>query len=285
LLAALAKGLGATPVFIQSFEVGNLQQLRQQCPYPLVQLMSADGGPWDRSDGPQRLDYAAMATPAGLARVAGYANAIGVQKNMVLRETASGALEATGLVSDAHAAGLAVHAWTFRAENAFLPAALRRGTEPAAHGDLAAEIQASAAAGVDGLFSDHPGIARAALEHSTAYAGQRRQFGRPIADFQAIQFKLADMATQLSAARALLHEAARLKDAGQPAAAWAGRAKLFASEMAMRVTTDAVQIFGGYGYMREYPVERLMRDAKVLSIYEGTSEVQRMVIARDLLHA
>jgi alkylation response protein AidB-like acyl-CoA dehydrogenase len=135
-----------------------------------------------------------------------------------------------------------------------------------------------------GVAAQSCGIARAALEHSTAYAKQRQQFGRPIAEFQAIQFKLADMATQLSAARALLHEAARRKDAGEPASAWAGRAKLFASEMAMRVTTDAVQIFGGYGYMREYPVERLMRDAKVLSIYEGTSEVQRMVIARDLLH-
>jgi alkylation response protein AidB-like acyl-CoA dehydrogenase len=136
-----------------------------------------------------------------------------------------------------------------------------------------------------GVAAQSCGIARAALEHSIAYAKQRRQFGGPIADLQAIQFKLADMATQLSAARALLHEAARRKDGGEPTSAWAGRAKLFASEMAMRVTTDAVQIFGGYGYMREYPVERLMRDAKVLSIYEGTSEVQRMVIARDLLHA
>ena len=136
-----------------------------------------------------------------------------------------------------------------------------------------------------GVAAQACGIARAALEHATAYAGERRQFGRPIGEQQAIQFKLADMATQLSAARALLHEAARRKDAGGPLRSWASRAKLFASEMAMRVTTEAVQVFGGYGYMREYPVERLMRDAKVTSIYEGTSEVQRIVIARDLLNA
>ena len=135
-----------------------------------------------------------------------------------------------------------------------------------------------------GVAAQACGIARAALEHATAYARERRQFGRPIGEQQAIQFKLADMATQLGAARALLHEAARRKDAGEPLRAWASRAKLFASEMAMRVTTDAVQVFGGYGYMRDYPVERLMRDAKVTSIYEGTSEVQRIVIARDLLN-
>ncbi len=134
-----------------------------------------------------------------------------------------------------------------------------------------------------GVAAQACGIARAALEHATAYARERRQFGRPIGEQQAIQFKLADMATQLAAARALLHDAARRKDAGEPVRAWASRAKLFAAEMAMRVTSEAVQIFGGYGYMRDYPVERLMRDAKVTGIYEGTSEVQRIVIARDLL--
>jgi len=136
-----------------------------------------------------------------------------------------------------------------------------------------------------GVAAQACGIARAALDHATAYAKERRQFGGPLAGLQAVQFKLADMATQLAAARALLHEAARRKDAGEKVGAWASRAKLFASEMAMKVTTEAVQIFGGYGYMREYPVERLMRDAKVLSIYEGTSEIQRVVIARDLLTA
>jgi len=134
-----------------------------------------------------------------------------------------------------------------------------------------------------GVAAQACGIARAALGHATAYAKERRQFGKPIGEQQAVQFKLADMATRLAAARALLHEAARRKDAGEAPRAWASRAKLFASEMAMQVTTDAVQIFGGYGYMREYPVERLMRDAKVTSIYEGTSEVQRLVVARDLL--
>ncbi len=127
------------------------------------------------------------------------------------------------------------------------------------------------------------GIARAALEHATRYAAERRQFGRAIGEFEAVQFKLADMATRLAAARALLLEAARRKDAGEPARRWAAMAKLFASETAMWVATQAVQIFGGYGYMRDYPVERLMRDAKATEIYEGTSEIQRLVIGRDLL--
>lgn len=129
------------------------------------------------------------------------------------------------------------------------------------------------------------GIARAALEASVAYARERRQFGRPLADFQAIQFKLADMGTRIDAARALAHQVARMTDQrpDERVTAWSAKAKLFASETAMWVTTQAVQIFGGYGYMRDYPVERLFRDAKVTEIYEGTSEVQRIVIARDLL--
>jgi alkylation response protein AidB-like acyl-CoA dehydrogenase len=126
------------------------------------------------------------------------------------------------------------------------------------------------------------GIAQAALEHAVAYAGERHQFGRPIRDFQGIQFKLADMATRVEAARALLHRAAAVKADGGRVTQLASMAKLFASETAMYVTTEAVQVFGGYGYMKEYPVERLFRDAKVTEIYEGTSEIQRTVIGRDL---
>lgn len=134
-----------------------------------------------------------------------------------------------------------------------------------------------------GVAAQACGIARAALEHATRYAAERRQFGRAIAEFEGLQFKLADMATRLAAARALLHEAARRRDAGGPATHWAAMAKLCASETAMWVTTQAVQVFGGYGFMRDYPVERLMRDAKATEIYEGTSEIQRLVIARQLL--
>ncbi|MEK6610162.1 MAG: acyl-CoA dehydrogenase family protein, partial [Gemmatimonadota bacterium] len=134
-----------------------------------------------------------------------------------------------------------------------------------------------------GVGAQACGIARSALEHAVAYARQRKQFGEAIAQYQAIQFKLATMATELAAARALLYEAARRHDAGDQSAAWASMAKLFAGEMVMRVTTEAVQVFGGYGYMRDYPVERLMRDAKVITIYEGTSEIQRVIIARQLL--
>lgn len=127
------------------------------------------------------------------------------------------------------------------------------------------------------------GIARAALEHALAYARERRQFGKPIAEQQAIQFMLADMASDVEAARLLTWEAAWLLDQGKRNTLVSSHAKRFAADMAMRATTDAVQIFGGYGYSREYPVEKLMRDAKLIQIYEGTSQIQRLVIARELL--
>ena len=133
-----------------------------------------------------------------------------------------------------------------------------------------------------GIAAQAVGIAKAALAHSVAYAGERRQFGRAIRDLQAIQFKLADMAVRVHTARALLYAAAAAKDRGEPITLYASMAKLAASEAAMAVTTDAVQVFGGYGYVKDYPVERLFRDAKVTEIYEGTSEIQRIVIAREL---
>jgi alkylation response protein AidB-like acyl-CoA dehydrogenase len=134
-----------------------------------------------------------------------------------------------------------------------------------------------------GVAAQACGIARRALDHALRYAKERKQFGRPIADFQGLRFKLADMATTLAASRALLYEAAHRKDAGEDVTLWSSMAKLKAGEMVMKVTTDAVQVFGGYGYMRDYPVEKLMRDAKVITIYEGTSEIQRVVISRELL--
>jgi alkylation response protein AidB-like acyl-CoA dehydrogenase len=133
-----------------------------------------------------------------------------------------------------------------------------------------------------GIAAQAIGIARAALEHSVVYAGERKQFGKAIKEFEAIQFKLADMAMRVAASRALLHAAAAAKDRGQNIRQFSSMAKLMASETAMWVTTQAVQIFGGYGYVKDYPVERLMRDAKVTEIYEGTSEIQRIVIARAL---
>jgi alkylation response protein AidB-like acyl-CoA dehydrogenase len=133
-----------------------------------------------------------------------------------------------------------------------------------------------------GIAAQAIGIARRALEHATIYAGERRQFGKPIKEFEAIQFKLADMATRIAAARALLYQAAAAKDRGEQITQYSSMSKLFASETAMWVTTQAIQIFGGYGYVKEYPVERLFRDAKVTEIYEGTSEIQRIVIAREL---
>ena len=137
-------------------------------------------------------------------------------------------------------------------------------------------------AGRLGIAVQAVGIARRALEHSLAYCAERRQFGRPLREFQAVQFKLADMATRIEAARALAHAAATRRDRGEDTTMQASMAKLFASETAMWVTTQAVQLFGGYGYMRDFPVEKLFRDAKVTEIYEGTSEIQRIIVARGL---
>jgi len=133
-----------------------------------------------------------------------------------------------------------------------------------------------------GIAAQAIGIATAAAEAARTYAAERHQFGQPIRDFQAVQFKLADMASRIAAARALLYATARAKDAGESITQFGAMCKLLASETAMWTTTNAVQIFGGYGYVTEYPVERLFRDAKVTEIYEGTSEVQRIVIAREL---
>ncbi|MCC9153124.1 acyl-CoA dehydrogenase family protein [Streptomyces parvulus] len=126
------------------------------------------------------------------------------------------------------------------------------------------------------------GVAQAALDEAVAYAAQRRQFGKPISDFQGLRFMLADMATRIEAGRALYLAAARLRDAGRPFAKQAAMAKLFCTDAAMAVTTDAVQVLGGYGYTADFPAERLMREAKVLQIVEGTNQIQRMVIARHL---
>lgn len=163
LLQAMARHGGGTPVYVQSFETGNLRELRGRCDCRLVQLVELDGGPWDGRD--SGLTYDALCTPAGLAEVATWADVLGVHKQRVLPRNGEGRLlPPTRLVEHAHAAGLAVHAWTFRAENVFLPTELRRGGDDAAHGDLAAEIRAHLEAGIDGLFCDHPRLARAAID-------------------------------------------------------------------------------------------------------------------------
>lgn len=134
-----------------------------------------------------------------------------------------------------------------------------------------------------GIGAQALGIAAEALEQAKTYAREREQFGKPIAAQQAIGFKLADMATRVEAARLLVYRAAWLRQQGKPCKKEAAMAKMFASDAAMAVATEAVQIFGGYGYTREYPVERLFRDAKITQIYEGTNEIQRIVIAGELL--
>jgi alkylation response protein AidB-like acyl-CoA dehydrogenase len=126
------------------------------------------------------------------------------------------------------------------------------------------------------------GLAQAALHHAVAYARQRRTFGQPIIEHQGVGFLLADMAAAVESARATVLEAARRRDRGLPFSRQASIAKLVATDAAMQVTTDAVQVLGGYGYTREFPVERMMREAKVMQIFEGTNQIQRLVIARHL---
>jgi butyryl-CoA dehydrogenase len=137
--------------------------------------------------------------------------------------------------------------------------------------------------GRNGIAAQAVGIAQGAYELARDYALQRKQFGKPIAEQQAIQFKLADMATKIEAARLLTYQAAWLESQGLPYGKASAMSKVFASDTAMQVTTEAVQVFGGYGFIREYPVERYMRDAKITQIYEGTNEIQRLVIARHIL--
>jgi alkylation response protein AidB-like acyl-CoA dehydrogenase len=134
-----------------------------------------------------------------------------------------------------------------------------------------------------GIAAQAVGIAQAAYDVARAYALEREQFGRPIAEFQAIQWKLADMATEIDAARLLVWKAAWLRDRGEPHGEAGAKAKLFASSVARRHTSEAIQVLGGYGYTTEFPVERYYRDAKITEIYEGTSEIQRIVIARSIL--
>lgn len=134
-----------------------------------------------------------------------------------------------------------------------------------------------------GIAAQALGLAQGAIDETVSYVKERKQFGRPISKFQNTQFQLADMETRTEAARLLVYKAARVKDSKKPFSNEAAMAKLYASEAAMEVTTKAVQLHGGYGYTREYPVERMMRDAKITEIYEGTSEVQRMVVAAHLL--
>ncbi|WP_026963008.1 acyl-CoA dehydrogenase [Alicyclobacillus herbarius] len=139
--------------------------------------------------------------------------------------------------------------------------------------------------GRNGIAAQAVGIAEGAFELARDYALTRHQFGRPIADLQAIQFKLADMATKIEAARLLTYQAAWLESEGLPYGQASAMSKVFASDTAMAVTTEAVQVFGGYGFIRDYPVERFMRDAKITQIYEGTNEIQRLVISRNILRA
>jgi alkylation response protein AidB-like acyl-CoA dehydrogenase len=164
-------------------------------------------------------------------------------------------------------------------DNVWVPEANRLGEE----GMGFRVIMETLDAGRIGIAAQAVGIARAALDDAVAYARQRRQFGQPIGDFQAIQMMLADMAMQIDAARLLYLRAAHLCDQRIPCARESAMAKCFAGDTAMKVATDAVQIFGGYGYIKDFPVERHLRDAKITQIYEGTNQIQRIVIARSLL--
>ena len=163
-------------------------------------------------------------------------------------------------------------------ENCRVPASLRIGDEGAGYKIALAGLEG----GRIGIASQSVGMARAAFEAALRYANERSTFGKPIFEHQSVQFKLADMATQIEAARQLIHHAASLKDAGLPCLTQAAMAKLFASEMAERICSDAIQIHGGSGYVSDFPVERIYRDVRVCQIYEGTSDIQKILIGRGL---
>ena len=163
-------------------------------------------------------------------------------------------------------------------DNCRVPAENRLGAEGAGYRIALANLEA----GRIGIAAQAVGMARAAFDAALAYARERTSFGKPIIEHQAVNFRLADMATAIEAARALVLSAAVLRDAGQPCLKEASMAKLFASEMAERVCSDAIQIHGGYGYVTDFPVERIWRDVRVCQIYEGTSDIQRLVIGRSL---
>ncbi|GAA0600058.1 acyl-CoA dehydrogenase family protein [Caenispirillum bisanense] len=163
-------------------------------------------------------------------------------------------------------------------EDMRLPADLMLGEEGQGYKIALANLEG----GRVGIAAQSVGMARAAYEAALAYARERQTFGKPIIEHQAVAFKLADMATQIEAARQMVLHAASLRDAGLPCLKEASMAKLFASEMAERVCSDAIQIHGGYGYLADFPVERIYRDVRVCQIYEGTSEIQRLVISRSL---
>ncbi|CAA7612322.1 Acyl-CoA dehydrogenase, short-chain specific [Candidatus Terasakiella magnetica] len=160
-----------------------------------------------------------------------------------------------------------------------LPAALRLGQE----GEGLKIALANLEGGRLGIAAQSVGMARASLEHALAYAKERRQFGKAIIEHQAVAFRLADMATKIEVAEQMVLHVAALRDAGRPCLKEASMAKLFASEMAERVCSDAIQIHGGYGYLADFPVERIYRDVRVCQIYEGTSDIQRLVISRALV--
>lgn len=163
-------------------------------------------------------------------------------------------------------------------ENCRIPASMRIGEEGAGYKIALAGLEG----GRIGIASQSVGMARAAFEAALTYARDREAFGKPIFEHQSVQFKLADMATQIEAARQLIHHAASLKDAGLPCLTQAAMAKLFASEMAERICSHAIQIHGGYGYVSDFPVERIYRDVRVCQIYEGTSDIQKILIGRGL---
>ena len=166
-------------------------------------------------------------------------------------------------------------------ENCRIPAAYRIGAEGQGYKIALSGLEG----GRIGIAAQSIGMARAAFEAALAYAKEREAFGQPIFEHQAVQFRLADMATQLEAARQMVWHAASLKDAGRPCLKEAAMAKLYASEIAERICTDAIQIFGGYGVVKDFPVERFYRDVRVCQIYEGTSDVQKILIARALANS
>ena len=304
--AWLTIGLGASVQALSCFPVASFGTEEQQARF-LPGMLSGDLlGAYCLSEAESGSDAAALSTMAQLEE-GGSANAghyvvngtkawithggVADYYNLMVRTGGPGASGISCLLAHAETPGLsAAEPERKMGMNGSITAAIRlEDAEVSADRMLGAEgsgfriAMAALDGGRLGISACAVGLAQAALDAAVNYAKEREQFGRPIAQFQGVAFMLAEMSAKVQAARALYLDAARRKDAGLPFAAKAAAAKLICTDTAMSVTTDAVQVFGGAGYTRDFPVERYMREAKVLQIVEGTNQVQRLVISRDLL--
>jgi alkylation response protein AidB-like acyl-CoA dehydrogenase len=294
-------GLGISVHVLSCFPVANYGTAQQQAEVLPAMLGGEQLGAYCLSEPESGSDAASLSSSAELRADNTYVlngtkawithGGVADYYNLMVRTGGPGASGISCLLADADTTGLSAApperkmgmtgstTAAILLEDALVPADRLVGPEGAGFRIAMAALDS----GRLGISACAVGLAQAALDEAVSYAKQREQFGRPIAQFQGLAFMLADMSASIQAARALYLDAARRKDAGLPYSSQAAAAKLIATDTAMKVTTDAVQVLGGAGYTRDFPVERFMREAKVLQIVEGTNQVQRMVLSRELL--